>query len=52
MFGLFFVASGIAMYTPELFNKLALVNDKSVASSRICGVYDVKLDDKQVRFCL
>lgn len=52
MFGLFFVASGIAMYTPELFNKLALVNDKSESGSRICGIYDVKLEDKKVRINL
>lgn len=51
MFGLFSIASGIAMYTPEIFNKLTLINDKFEFESKICGIYDHlgSSDDETVR---
>lgn len=43
MSGLFTVASGIAMFMPEILNKLSLVNERHRNGWKMCEAYEVKL---------
>jgi hypothetical protein len=45
MFGLFSIASGIAMFMPDILNRLLLANDKYETSMKICEIYKVALKD-------
>lgn len=51
MFGLFSIASGIAMYMPDILNRLALVNDIYERDFKICDIYKVAVKDKDDDVC-